>query len=156
VENKGSAGSTLRQRRSLLSNSDPPLKLRQVGRRARPGSRRSSARGVQIGLVLCLAIAGIVAVPADEVFSIAERAIQNLSAVRLSDSGAWITPSDGPAPPPKAANASQLADVAPPPIAAEQEIELRAPSGSVPLSRSRRPPMRPPCSNRRRRTTGLS
>jgi hypothetical protein len=85
-----------------------------------PAYRRSSARGVRIGLVLCLAIAGILAVPGDGVFSIAERAIQNISDVRLSDFGAWITPSDGPAPPPKAANASQLADVAPPPIAAEQ------------------------------------
>jgi len=96
-----------------------------------PVYRRRSAREVQIGLVLCLAIAGILAVPADGVFSIAERAIQSLSAVRLSDFGAWITPSDRAAPPPKAANASQLADVARPPIAAERETEPRALSGSV-------------------------
>jgi len=96
-----------------------------------PAYRRSSARGVQIGLVLSLAIAGILAVPSDGVSSIAEHAIQTLSAVRLSVFGAWIRPSDGPATPPKAANASQLADVAPSPIAAERETEVRARSGSL-------------------------
>jgi hypothetical protein len=64
-----------------------------AGRRpSSPIYRRRSARWVQIGLLLVLATAGVLAVPNDGFLSIAERVAKSVPITRLPDFASWINP----------------------------------------------------------------
>jgi hypothetical protein len=89
-----------------------------------PVYRHRSARRTQVGLLLVLAIAGILAVPGDGFLSIAESAVRGLAA-GVSDFGPWIKPSGDEASPAKPANASQLSAAIPPPFAERGEAGRR-------------------------------
>jgi hypothetical protein len=96
-----------------------------------PAYHPSSARRVQIGLLLGLAIAGILAVPGDGLLSSAGRSVQSLDLIRLADSRAWINPGPDRPSPATRDNAPQLVDGAAPPTAVDQAKRPRAEAVSV-------------------------
>jgi hypothetical protein len=93
--------------------------------------RRRSARRVQIGLLLVLAIAGILAVPSGGLLSIAERAAQNLPVIRWADLGASINSRRVQASRTEIGDISQQGDSAAQTIAADQVPQSPAPAVSM-------------------------
>jgi hypothetical protein len=94
---------------------------------SRPLHRRRSVRAMQIGVLLGLAITGLVAVRDDGVMALAQRAEHSLAAIRSADFvEAWIKPVRGNASPAGADSVSHPAAVTSVPIAADQATRLQA------------------------------
>jgi hypothetical protein len=68
----------------------PPVNAASERLSSPPRHRRRPVPGLQIGLLVCLALGGILAVPDDAVWSLVHRAEQRLAALRSVDFGAWI------------------------------------------------------------------
>jgi hypothetical protein len=96
-----------------------------------PPHRRPLARELLIGLLLCIAIGGILIVPGNGVLSLVHGAEQRLAALRSVDFGAWIKTASDNASPGPAENPSQAAEVIASPIAVEQAMPPRIATASL-------------------------